>query len=429
MPLDAATSRLAIDAMAFYHPDGLQPAWTQAETFAGAGGRLGTLPDVLDARLATEDGYGTAWNMYFTTVSAEYVGLSRGGNKLLLVAHGIGPMATMNGAVDAYRNEFTDRVNRRNRGRIGHEDFLRLLDGQWGEVAVVDLQAYLSSKEYPFMSALSPAEALEDPVARARFGSRLEAYVARHAEMAADYQRTEVDEHRRAPDGTSPILCMSDDSNAGYAYWKPEEGFARATLLSVGQLAQSSRGGGTSLCCEVHTHEWNDGTRFLGLTAKAIARPVPIHRGFNMHQALRDPVKRTKATVPTLTGPSVGHSFCPLVKVGDEYYTQYPKVGATMDTGEPEHRVVSMEPVGDVVEFSFPVTGYHAFVRYDLKQVQALAPEGADSYVMLSVDCTPDAERHVGKLRFFRTEVDVTRRLLREKEVFRDFAKLVELAA
>ena len=41
------TDRPFAHAMAFYHQDGLPAAWKQAMKFAGKGGRLATMPDIV----------------------------------------------------------------------------------------------------------------------------------------------------------------------------------------------------------------------------------------------------------------------------------------------------------------------------------------------------------------------------------------------
>ena len=87
---------LSQSAMAFYHDEGLVPAWKHAAKFAGPDGRIGTMLDVVDARIASSvDDF--PWNTYFTTASAEYFGYSRGGKRILIVAHGVGKQARVAG--------------------------------------------------------------------------------------------------------------------------------------------------------------------------------------------------------------------------------------------------------------------------------------------------------------------------------------------
>lgn len=127
--------------MAFYHEDGFVPAWKQAARFAGDNGRIATLPDVIDARINSGDEE-VPWGMYFTTLSAEYLGYSKGGNHILIVAHGVGPMSTMDGIVEAYSFQFKDQTRDRRGGRITKEQFADLESGKYGEVNIVDFDPY-----------------------------------------------------------------------------------------------------------------------------------------------------------------------------------------------------------------------------------------------------------------------------------------------
>jgi len=155
-----------IRAMAFYHPHGLVAAWKQAMLFAGEGGRIATLPDIVDARVATPRG-GVAWNSYFTTASAEYYGLDRDGRPVVAVAHGIGPLATLESCLKAYAK---DGEGRRRTGRISRDDFLRLLDGAWGEIHVVDWAAYVSRRGTGMIHVQLARESAFDPWTVARLG-------------------------------------------------------------------------------------------------------------------------------------------------------------------------------------------------------------------------------------------------------------------
>lgn len=120
-------SGLLGNALAFYHKNGFVPAFKQAMQYAGHAGRIGTMLDWVDARLATppyeklgmyDTSNPTPWDQYYTTMSAEYVGISKGGIKILVVAHGIGPMATLDGVVEAYRHHYSDKTRQTEGGRI-----------------------------------------------------------------------------------------------------------------------------------------------------------------------------------------------------------------------------------------------------------------------------------------------------------------------
>jgi len=138
------------EAMGFYHSDGLVAAWNQAMKWAGNGGRIATLPEVMAARMKAGPN-GIEWGRYYTTLSAEYVGFDREGKRKLVVAHGVGPMSNLNGIMKAYSWEYKDKKERKKRGgRITQREFWNLLDGQYGPVEIVDFDKYTKGYLYPF---------------------------------------------------------------------------------------------------------------------------------------------------------------------------------------------------------------------------------------------------------------------------------------
>src|SRR5437016_1386639 len=104
-----------INCMAFYHPEGFVPAWKHCQAFIADNGRIATLPDIINARLRTpsEGSDSVPWTTYFTTSSAEYVGVSPRGNRIVIVAHNVGPMSTLDGVLKAYSYEYKDRERTR----------------------------------------------------------------------------------------------------------------------------------------------------------------------------------------------------------------------------------------------------------------------------------------------------------------------------
>ena len=63
-------------------------AHSLALAYAGHQGRIATLPDVIEARLAA-DKNAPIWNWYVSTNSAEYFGTTKAGNQVVIVAHGV----------------------------------------------------------------------------------------------------------------------------------------------------------------------------------------------------------------------------------------------------------------------------------------------------------------------------------------------------
>lgn len=426
-----------IARMAFYHPEGLVKAWKSAETFAGEGGRVATLPDIVDARLASPD-TSAAWGQYYTTASAEFYGRSPGGAEVLAVLHGVGPLSTLEGCLQAasYDRRFSPKRTDGEGGRIPEALFHEILDGKFGDVAIVELVPYLTRYAYPF-SSMPASQAVEDPLAAARFGGRerLEAYVRRLVLIENESARMSGNPLRDDP----KVLRVSEDSNSG-SYSRPvsrvgsrgfdfvprniEEGLAFAHLLSTGQLTNVGESGdpGYVVQVEVTPHGWTDGTRFVGWRAQA--KPGAIHPGIALYD-----LSDFDSDDLWVDDDAEQQPLEVLVRKGGALFTQYPKEGASLDSGEARHRVESSIEIGKPVVFKTKVHGYYGFFKYELSDVAAIAPEGANAYILLgdtSVSGNGDVQTQT--IQFHRVQVDRRRRLLRNEELLADVERLVRIA-
>lgn len=269
-----AVLTLQVPAMAFHYD--FISAWNQAGEFSGTGGRVATLPDIVGARLVAKP-ESFEWKNYFTTSSAEYMGFSRGGNRILIVAHGIGPMSTLKGILKAYSYEIDDYKKSRERrgGRISIKEFRNLEDGKYGEVSVVDMEALLKRYEYPFLEYLTASQTLSEPLLKARFGPKAGDYIKCISLFAQDY-------HRKNGVGeiADPyILQMRDAANCSYMFSKEGkinkigDKSAFAHLLSIGGLADNYIASANydkypeylCLISEVGCHEWSNNVRLVGI--------------------------------------------------------------------------------------------------------------------------------------------------------------------
>lgn len=418
--------------MGFYHSEGFVPAWNQAARFTNGNGRIGTMLDVVDARLnaGISD---FPWNTYFTTLSAEYFGYSRGGNRILIVAHGIGPMATKNGILAAYRHEYADKSSRNNRGgRISQDDFWALEDGVYGDVSIVEFDPILKRYEFPFMETLLSGAAAMEPLLLARLGPRAEEYIEHHRQMAMEYHRREHGMDIEYP----YIITMEDPGNCHYAvggfsnhpliypYLDKGDG-ALAHLLSTGALTNlhhQSQYRVSSLANDIGCHEWWNGVRLLGIRGNG--RVENVHPGVgSVHQMVKRHWEQLMS--PADSGP-IG--FRALVQFPDgTWFTQYEKSGARMDTGEGEYRVTEIEQIGKPVRFSTPSYG-SPFFKYDIQEVQQLKPTTANAYVFSS-DPEAMGETHQADVQFYRIKVDTSQRLMRPQQLENDFDLLMKFTA
>jgi hypothetical protein len=258
-------------AKAFYDYGGLVPAYQLAATYAGEHGRIAIMPDIVNARLHTKpdrplgtSNAATPWTFYYTTASAEYTGFTKGGTKIIIVAHGVGPMETLEGmraAYSFYRNNGDDDGEKG--GRISWQEFLKLESGHYGDVSIVEVKPLLNRYEWPFREPLRVSKALAEPLLEARLGKRAKEYISRHRALT-----NEVWQEENLPDDppTDPVIIFPH-APPFYMHFAPGKNFAYAHLLSVGPLLF---GGGVGdepfkLYCEVATHDLTDGTRFVGV--------------------------------------------------------------------------------------------------------------------------------------------------------------------
>ncbi len=424
-------------SMGFHHQDGFVPAWKQASQFIGKTGRIGTLPDVVEARLHT-DPWSIPWTRYFTTLSAEYFGLSKEGKRILIVAHGIGPMATIDGILKAYSHEFKDKTRSNRGGRISIEEFRELENGFYGPVTIVDFEEVVKvgKYDYPFIQNLRERDALNEELLLARFGSRARDYIKLHGEFATKY-------HTENNHGTilNPyILKMGDADNCGYLYRDMKEGdLPLAHLLSIGALANvyHERSSVPGLICDVGCHEWWNGIRLLAIGSEGSI--TDIHQGVEDVSGLihRNWQLLTKPTKFSSTSSSEIR-FGPIMNIGDEWFVQYPKIGEKMDTYEPEFLVAELENIGGPVEFRTTIGGYHGFFKYGVREVKTLAPVNANAYCLVGdpeivyeeeqeEGLQKDPSYHCCLVQFFRIKVDISRRIMRANELWNNYSLLMKL--
>jgi len=418
--------------MAFFHIDGMVPAWELSRRYAGEGGRLATLPDIIEARLQTKFP-APPWSNYFTTTTAEYFGTGRDGKRKLIVAHGVGPMATLEGVKQAYSWEYKDKDRNRSGGRISQEEFWKIEAGEYGEVSIIDFDAYFNAprgnrhwEDWP-LGTKRFTDALNDELLAARLGPKAEEYLQRSYHDSRKWRESQ-DLACEGEDYTNPYVI----SHQGSKYpahqqsldWFNEQspGMAMAYLVSTDQQMAPYYEGGQHLWTGVNLHDWNDGTRFLAIPASTerfdtvLIGPHPDEI-LDLHwEKLMRPVKEPM--------PEVGMRV--LIEFGDEWFSEYPKVGARMDSSDPEFRVLSRQRIGKPVLFRTSAGGGF-FYKYDIQEIVQIAPPSANAYRFTSAVERDGEDWMVRMIQFYHVELDTTHRLIRASELGQDFDTLLQL--
>lgn len=400
------------NAIAFYATR-FEHASGAALKFAGDDGRIATIPDIIDARLATsvDDG---PWQQYFQTQSAEYVGSSQGGNPLLVVAHGVGPLATSEGTKAAYTSP---NGHERRNGRVSRKEFKKLVDGDYGEVAIVDIKTLHDQLVEPygfaFRKTYTKKQALEDPLVSARLGPKAEEYLEHFGDEAGRI----ADQKRIRMHLNSPILKM--DAPGGYPFTpKMLQDKARydqpfAHNLTISHFFEQSY---------IDCTEGLGGARVVGVaTPDQITDIVPstsLSKRFiadHLPQMLR-PVTQDRYT----------RNFFNLLHAGDTWFTDYAREGEGVDKGEPEYVVTHVKPVAEQVVFRTNARGSY-FFYYDPAEVHLIAPKEANAYHLGEDIETIDGE-NVVPVQFYRVNVDTSFYIPMQKELEEDYETVVYLA-
>lgn len=410
------------NAMAFSDPKEHQRPADLARAFAGEGGRLATLPDVIEARIAVPS-QDVPWQRQITTASAEYFGFSPAGVPLIAVAHGVGPLAEPEGPLMAY----VAHRDRHRHARIPREEFLKVIGGAYGPVEIVELLDLYRLRRFPLMEMLSYEQACEDPLVRARLGPHGQAFLDRHRRVSREWLDEEDLEARR----NCCILSLRDTPREGYAALQDKD-WAYAHLLGISPLTDYSHGHWEphlqhrSLVTELALYDWGDRSGAIGVRDDGpIGRVHPgmglVASSFERHW--RRLVRPTAAPPPPM----------PLLRSFDGlWFTCHPGTGASPGTGEPDRPVRQIATHPEYRTFKMPiVNGDHRVLTFDHRRVAAEAPPWADAYRIVREARTvwegDLAAHHVVKIEYVFADIEPGHGIPPAREMERSFDLLLSL--
>ena len=102
-----------------------------------------------------------------------------------------------------------------------------------------------------------------------------------------------------------------------------------------------------------------------------------------------------------------------------------------MDTWEPEYVVTSMQKVREPVLFRTTVGGYHGFFKFGTKEVQAIAPAGANAYYFVTDPVNEwndgNPTHQTAMVQFYSITADTTKRVTRSDTLAHDYETLMKL--
>ncbi len=435
-------------AMSFCNLKDFGSTFRAAERYAGPGGRLATMTDIIFGRICNNE-KSIFWNRYFTTMSAEYYGLYKGEKPTIVVAHGVGPLATFEGIVEAYQGSLS-RDERPEYGQVSQDVFDKLVEGEFGKVEIVDVEELFAY--YNFILGLAykngksnlpglydngyfTTRALAgDPLFLARIGHPDIAltYLNTHERVALEYFRESKSIHGIHIEDNAPVYAAKMDWNYRASYdsyddvkkWyvrKPSidrlkgKGFAYAHLLSIGQIIRTGLHVTRydQLTFDISTHGWTDGCRLLGM------RDGSHHdvKEFNFAK-----VESKRPPSAHVAADKAVPEFTSLIEVKSKLFTEAPKDGCSTDTGTVVFEVSDAKGIGEPVHIN--LKSENMFVlRYDLDEVLAVKPEGANAYLRTAFD--PRGQWIV--VQFYKIEVNQETRLVEEDELANDLDRLMSV--
>ncbi len=203
----------------------------------------------------------------------------------------------------------------------------------------------------------------------------------------------------------------------------PEEGYAVAHLLDVEQLGRACTVEcGVMLLSAPGVHEWHDNAKFVAIPEGA-SYSDGVAESPDPYTAVRKHWEHFAEAAGLGTVPVMPYR---LEHVGGEWFTRYPKTGESMDDGDVEFHVRSVERVGS--DGTFTVDELF-FLRYKLAEIKKIMPREANAYDIVDVS-VPDAQGLTTvTARFYHADVDLTRRLPRADVIARDYDRLMEVYA
>ncbi len=359
--------------MIFSDPRGFEAAASRARVFCGPRGRLATLPDIIDARLAAgpkED----AWTTDLVTDSAEYVGLSEGGRPVIAVAHGIGPLADPESLCDG--RPAIDGL-----GRLRREDFLNLLRGFYGPVEVLDLDAALRRRRFPFLETLTADEAVDDPLTRARLGPRAGAFIERHLRLSQAWLR----KRDKEAFGNRCVLSLRDSACFNY-HLAGEADCPVGHRLAISQAFACEHGHWSgqahdSLISEIGCADRRDAEQKL-VAVRGSARLNRVHPGDGLF--MNGMARHWRSLIRWDWPRPDPFRFHSLVRYGEQWFSQHRRSGVGSDTGEPELAVQVIESAGLPRDMKVRVRNGRGGLLYDPAWIEREAAPWANAYHIAS---------------------------------------------
>jgi len=400
----------------------LEEVWNKALRFAGEDGRIATMSDIVDVRIASDIDE-SIWRTYSVANSAEYFGLSKGGVPILIVAHGVGPISTVDGIRNA-RVLMSDSEKCGDGGLITSKEFWELENGSYGEVSIIDFNDMMKRYDGNPFSWLTASEAMSNPLVQARLGPRYEEYISNHLKITQ-----ECYEQEWGCKITDDITIIKLDEPKDLRYTPtvnnvdaPMAQYALANLLVVeGSCFWHDQ----DIDCRVLKSDIScDGivgsTRSIGV--RGASKVQSVHPGFeSLENLIVD--NGLELTEPVLDSENVTSDEIFLIRqYRNVMFTLSRKSSPNGDSCvvEPERLVTSAKKVGEPVECLFDLS------RYEICNIQDVIPKGANAYKIFFCEKNESSNLIKAEAEFYKVTIDKDRQLIKPEVFENDGGLLAE---
>jgi hypothetical protein len=436
--------------MSFSNLKDFQSTFSAAERYAAENGRLATMTDIIMAR-SLNDINSIFWHRYYTTLSSEFYGLYKGEKPMIVVAHGVGPLSTLEGIEKAYDICPELEKTSTDYGQITQAEFDKLVEGEYGEVKIVDVDEMLTyynsilklayqngNESLPGLwdnGYFTTRALVSDPLFLARVGNENLAlmYLKSYEAIAREAMKKRSALHGRQVDDETPVYAGKIDWTYKAPYttsdlktWyirSPQierlkgKGFAYASLLSVSQLEWTGLRDTRidQLTFEMDTHEWWHGYRLLAIR----------DAGFwsNTKEFDFDAIEsKTPKSAYVASSAGALPEFFSIIESDGRFFTEAVKEGCSMDSGKAVFAVSSANPIGDQVHITLKDENMF-FLRYDLSEVRVVKPDGANAFKRVASD--PRGQWII--VQFYAVEANLHERLIAKDELTDDLDRFMTI--
>jgi len=383
-------------------------------------GKIATLPDLISLRASSNLG-DLIWERWITPLTTIYFGIYKG-KKLIVVAHHLGPLNTKERIEKWSKSGSNDKGSTRlaygEKGlpKITYEEFKNLVEGNYGEVSVLDFEEYwFKNLDYTLLgNHIEKDYALEDVLLNALCGKDFKAFVKKHFEISSKYA---LEKHKE-PGSEQKILELKIKDVYGWPlftenhYDFPKKG-ALALFLTLGRPSFWGNRD-LSISTPIIMHDDLGSARFLVINNPK-DKFVEIEYSPGKHYE--------KCLVKSYELISEG-SCLTLMRENGNLFVEYPKEGARMDTGEIKFLVTNSKKIGKPTFFKTRIN-HSPFLRYSIDEVREVMPPSANAYEIIGgVDPGDIVQVPV---QFYHVEVDTSQRILRREEVMCNLPILLEI--